>query len=213
MNDLSTKLPQRNVSSRGPIKPAAAIQLAMSPQAERQRCSRAGPTGVNHDPSKAIAASWGLCNSKTWLPRYAAAVRLRLISQVLSKAACALNTRIVAARGGLTPCVRIIRSSSYLRIKLSHVSREEKSGERWSITLPELFGIQELEVEHEQDAARSHSRQFRLRTDCVYRAVLLHLKDTCRLALQQDEGLPSIENDDDVAARKLMAAGAPGARR
>jgi hypothetical protein len=47
--------------------------------------------------------------------------------------------------------------------------------------------------------------------DCVYRAVLLHLKDTCRLARQQGEGLPSIENDDDVAAWKLMAA-APGAR-
>ena len=40
-------------------------------------------------------------------------------------------------------------------------------------------------------------------------AVLLHLKDTCRLALQQGEGLPSIENDDDVAARKLMAQARP----
>ncbi|MGZ8367800.1 MAG: hypothetical protein ACXW3S_15310 [Rhodoplanes sp.] len=82
-------------------------------------------------------------------------------------------------------------------------------GERWLITLPELFGIQELEVEHEQDVAGSHSRHFRLCTVCVYRAVLLHLKDTCRLALQQDERLPSIANDDDVAARKLMAQARP----
>ena len=50
---------------------------------------------------------------------------------------------------------------------------------------------------------------FRLPTVCVYRAVLLHLKDTYRLALQQGEGLPSIENDDDVAARKLMAQARP----
>lgn len=70
------------------------------------------------------------------------------------------------------------------------------------ITLPKLVGVKNLEVEHENDAAGPYIHYLRLLTAWTPK-FLLCLKDTRRLALSPGKCLPSIENDDDMAARKL----------
>jgi hypothetical protein len=72
-------------------------------------------------------------------------------------------------------------------------------------TLPKLVGVKNLEVRHENDAAGPQYYYLRLPTAWTPKFQFLCLKDTRHLALSSGECLPSIENDDDVAARKLTA--------
>lgn len=75
------------------------------------------------------------------------------------------------------------------------------------ITLPKLVGVKNLEVEHENEAAGPYRYYLRLLATWTPK-FLLCLEDTRRLAPSSGECLPSVENDDDVAARELTGRGA-----
>jgi hypothetical protein len=116
--------------------------------------------------------------------------------------------RIHPVLTGLNSCEGIVLSSRNFVLKCSNVSREENI-RRAVVDYASKARLEykNFEVEHENDAAGPILYHLRLLTAIT--SGVLCLQDACRLALSRLGRLPSIENDDDVASRKLSGSGDP----